>query len=224
MGQTKNLSLLFFMPSNKIIKYIQKKNLKTNKVLALLSAASVLRKESAMREILFYLKSKRTAQIKVYEILLQTYLFAGFPSALISLKIAGEYFPIKSKIINKKKINFKEIGRINCKLIYGPKYEKLIENVNKFSPELAEWLIIEGYGKVFSRKGILLKDRELSIISILAALKFEDQLFSHINGASRLKVKLNDIEDVIQNLDLLGNKNLKRFGLKVLEKFKKQKL
>lgn len=212
------------MTSTNLSGYLKNEKHETNKILALLSAASVLRNENLLREILLFLKNKNIKKIKIYETLLQTYLFAGFPSALISLKIASEYFKINSKVIKNKKQNFEKIGEINCRLIYGSKYEKLINNINKFSPDLAKWLVAEGYGKVLSRKDLSIKDRELSIISILAALKFEDQLYSHINGAFRLKVKFKDIEEVIKNLDLLGNKNLKKFGMKVFIKFKKEKL
>jgi hypothetical protein len=39
---------------------------------------------------------------------------------------------------------------------------------------------------------------------MLAALKFEDQLYSHINGAYRLKAGIEEIESVIKNLDYLA--------------------
>lgn len=56
---------------------------------------------------------------------------------------------------------------------------------------MAEWLIIEGYGKVLGRKGLSLKERELCIVSILSAMKFEEQLYSHIIGAINVKVEKN---------------------------------
>ncbi len=60
--------------------------------LSLLSASAVLRKEKELREILTYLKEHKFSRRKIYEALLQTYLFAGYPSALISLQTASEYF------------------------------------------------------------------------------------------------------------------------------------
>ena len=68
-------------------------------------------------------------------------------------------------------INILNRGIKNCKKIYGDKFDKLISNIKNFSPEMAEWLIVEGYGKVLGRKGLTLKEREVCIVSILSALK-----------------------------------------------------
>jgi alkylhydroperoxidase/carboxymuconolactone decarboxylase family protein YurZ len=119
--------------------------------------------------------------------------------------------------------HFKRKGEINCKKVYGKKYEKLVKNIKAFSPDLAEWLVLEGYGKVLSRKGLSFKERELCIVAVLASLKFEDQLYSHINGAFRARIPVAQIRRVIEDLDILGSKNLSSFGLKVLERFNKEK-
>ncbi len=185
-----------------------------------MSAASVLRKEKYLKELLYLCKKRKIKSRKVYETILQTYLFAGFPSALVSLQIVNEFFPQNNIITN----NNTELGTIKkgtqtCKKIYGGKFDKLINNIKSFSPELADWLIIEGYGKVLSRKGLTLAERELSIIAILAVQKYESQLYSHINGAYRQKVSEGEIKKVIENLELLGNTSYKKFGLRIFSKF-----
>lgn len=187
--------------------------------LPLLSAASVLGKEIYFRKLLALAKDEKINSKKIYESLLQTYLFAGFPSALISLKTFGEYF--KPNIINDKYEidNFKKRGIKNCKKVYGNKYNKLISNVHSFSPELSEWLIIEGYGKTFGRKTLSMKERELCIVSILTALKFKDQLVSHIKGALRCGNTVDDIKISLNNLKLIGENNKANWGLKILSNF-----
>lgn len=197
------------------------KNLDDIKVISLISAAGALRKEKALRALLSYSKEKKISSKKIYEALLQTYLFAGFPSALNSLKIYSELFSSPAPDLSQK--NFGKIGRISCKKIYGNKFDKLIENVSSFSPELARWLIEEGYGKTLSRTGLTLRERELCIIPILSACKFDSQLYSHISGAFRQKASLTDIEEVIKNLQLLGSSSGAGFGMKVLSEYKKQK-
>ncbi len=77
--------------------------------------------------------------------------------------------------------------------------------------------------KLLGREGLSLKERELCIVSVLTALKFEDQLYSHINGAIRVGATSNDINAVIENLSLLGKKSLVNFGKKVFNKYKKSK-
>ena len=73
---------------------------------------------------------------------------------------------------------------------------------------MAEWLVLEGYGKVLGRAGLSFKERELCIVAVLAAMKFEEQLYSHVNGAVNAGASIEEIEIVIKNLDLLGKKKL----------------
>ena len=190
-------------------------------ILPLVSAAAVLRKEKHFRNLLLEAKNRRISSKKIYEALLQNYLFAGYPSALESLKIFKEYFS-KINRNNAEDFNlyhFRKNGEQNCRKIYGDKFEKLISNINSFSPEMSNWLVLEGYGKVLSRKNLSLLEREYCIISVLTALQFEEQLYSHINGAFRLGAKEKNISEIINNLKLLGERKPAEKGLKVLERY-----
>jgi alkylhydroperoxidase/carboxymuconolactone decarboxylase family protein YurZ len=193
--------------------------------LPLICAAAALRKEEHLKYLLEESKLHGIKEKLLYESLLQNYLFTGYPSAMISLKILREYYPkIENTLHESWDLNkYKECGTKNCKKIYGKKFDKLISNVKNFSPELSEWLILEGYGKVMGRKGLSLKQRELNNVSVLTALKFEDQLYSHINGAFRTKATIGQIERVIKNLKVLGESNLSKFGMQVLKRYLKQK-
>jgi len=201
------------------------KKLEKKYLLPLICAAAVLRLDDMLEELILLAKRRRIPNTKLYEALLQNYLFAGYPSAIISLKILKQHTRYTEKIFSDDMnlYHFRKRGEKNCKAIYGNKYEKLIANVNSFSPELAEWLVLEGYGKVLGREGLSHKERELCIVSVLTALKFEDQLYSHINGALRVGSKDVEIENVIENLSILGKKNLTSFGKKVFGKYKKNK-
>ncbi len=192
-------------------------------LLAFIAVAAVLRKEAALRRFLQKAKKQNIKAEKIYETLLQTYLFAGFPSALISLSIMSEYFnPIIKTKLNRDYILLKNSGVKTCKRIYGNKYDKLIKNIANYSRELSEWLVIEGYGKVLSRRGLALKDREVINVAVLSALKFENQLYSHINGAYKNKAGIKIIENVILSLKTF-DKKLPEFGISVLQKYIKQK-
>jgi 4-carboxymuconolactone decarboxylase len=191
--------------------------------LALISAAAVLRKQKRLRELIQSAAGSKIKPVKIYEALLQTYLFAGFPSALISLKILSEVYPVEgTQKYEHDEYKLKITGEKNCRKIYGDKFEKLIYNVNSFSPELSEWLVIEGYGKVFSRKNLTLAERELLIIVVLASLKYESQLYSHLNGAYRLHLNPQLIELTLNDLKLISPTG-SRFGLKVWSIFKIKK-
>lgn len=190
-----------------------------------IAAASAINEFKMLREFILKAKSKEVPFSKMYEILLQNYLFVGYPTALSSLKILKEYYPNKKlpKVADMNLYHFQRMGEARCKKVYGNKFEKLINNINNFSPELAKWLVLEGYGKVLGRKGLSFKERELCIVAVLAAMKFDDQLYSHINGAIKAKASIKEVEIVIKNLDLLGKKNLSNFGIKVLSLFRIEK-
>lgn len=203
---------------------MMKETIPGSSILPLIAAASVIRKEKIFYKLLSSAKKRRIPAGKIYEVILQSYLFAGFPSALISLKIFNEIFPLfKSSHRKSSYSSLKQRGEITCKKIYGDKFEKLIENVKSFSPELSEWLVIEGYGKVLSRDYLNLREREMAIIAMLAVLKFKEQLYSHINGAFRLGIKLSIISGMLESLNFLGNKSFSAFGLRVLNQFLKIK-
>jgi alkylhydroperoxidase/carboxymuconolactone decarboxylase family protein YurZ len=201
----------------------QIKQLQEVELLALLSTASVLRKEKYFAEILKIMLHKKISQRKIYEALLQTYLFAGFPSALISLKKFNEVVCRGKKYDGYDLRKYSNRGIKNCRKIYGSKFDKLISNIKTFSPEMAEWLIVEGYGKVLGRKGLTLKEREVCIVSILSALKYKDQLYSHINGAIRVKVEYHFLYKIIANLQFISAKSSGTFGLNILNAYRLQK-
>lgn len=189
----------------------------TLSALALLTASAVLRKEKSLREILSLLREKKFNKDKIYEALLQTYLFAGYPSALISLSVFSEYFNNNHRLAEDWNVkDFKIRGELNCRKIYGGKYEKLINNIGLFSPDMSDWLVTEGYGKVMGRKGLSLREREVCNIAVLTALKYESQLYSHINGGHRIGLTWNEIEKVIESVSLLNKKDCVRFGKRVL--------
>jgi len=213
-----------FMSSIKIKNtYLDK--LEKEDLLPLICAAAALRKEEHLKVLLEKSKLHGIKEKPLYESLLQNYLFIGYPSAMISLKILKEYYPKLENVLQESwDLNkYRERGTKNCKKIYGRKFDKLISNVKNFSPELSDWLLLEGYGKVMGRKGLSLKQRELNNVSVLTALKFGDQLYSHINGASRTNAAQVKIERVIKNLDILGDKELSKFGMKIMKTYLQQK-
>ena len=199
--------------------------LQTYELLPLICSSAALRMDELLRIFLIEAKKRNINKILIYESLLQNYLFTGYPSALIALKILKEIYPGDNSAetedwdLNK----YRKRGVKNCKKIYGRKYSKLISNIKSFSPELSNWLVLEGYGKVLGRKNLSLKQRELNIIAVLAVQKFDEQLYSHINGAYRQKIETEKIRRVILNLKLLGEDSFSAFGMKVLKRYLKKK-
>lgn len=140
------------------------------------------------------LNSKEINMEKIYETILQCYLFCGFPATIESLKIFKKHFPdFKKSKANYDIPKLRKLGINNCKLIYKKNYKKLIENMNFCSPDLKEWMIIEGYGKVLSRNGLSLLEREFVNVSVLCTKFYENQLYAHIKGCINLGASKNDL-------------------------------
>jgi 4-carboxymuconolactone decarboxylase len=85
-------------------------------------------------------------------------------------------------------------------MVYGEMYERLRVNIRGLHPELDEWMIVEGYGKVLSRPGLDLARRELCIVAACAATKQDRQLHSHLHGALNVGVAAKTLHDAIESL------------------------
>lgn len=165
------------------------------------------------RKIKMY-KINNFAPLKIYECILQSYLFCGFPAAIESLKIFRKYF--KEFTITGIKYNipeFRQKGINNCKLIYKKNYKKLIENMSMYSPDLKKWMIIEGYGKVLGRKGLSLLEREFINVTILCTRYYENQLHSHLKGCLYLGASKEDLKYLLNKIRVYGNKHNVNKGL-----------
>jgi len=124
----------------------------------------------------------------VEEVILQSYLFAGFPRALNAARewrrISGRRAPDTDD--GEKFENaavWRAQGETTCATVYGPFYERLRHNIRQLHPALDAWMIVEGYGKVLSRPVLDLRRRELCIVAACAAARQDRQLHSHLHGA-----------------------------------------
>lgn len=126
----------------------------------------------------------------IEELLLQTYLFAGFPRALNAMRewrrLRPE--PATPSADARDADGIRADGEETCARVYGGMYERLRANVRELHPSLDAWMITEGYGKVLSRTGLDLARRELCIVSACAAAEQDRQLHSHLHGAINVGV------------------------------------
>ncbi|MGY8798666.1 MAG: carboxymuconolactone decarboxylase family protein [Longimicrobiales bacterium] len=147
-----------------------------------LSAAVASRNEGSIREAMGVAKSVAPAVIE--EVLLQSYLFLGYPLALnaIALWRSVSGAPAPKQAATDQDV-WAERGHDVCSTVYGGQYEGLKNNVRALHPDLERWMIEEGYGKVLGRPGFSLVDRELNIVALLVVLGVPRQLYSHLRGA-----------------------------------------
>jgi len=73
--------------------------------------------------------------------------------------------------------------------VYGDHYEALQARLARLHPALAEWTLVEGYGKVLGRPGPSPALRELAAVGALIELGAARQLVSHLRGARHAGVE-----------------------------------
>ena len=147
----------------------------------------------------------------VEEVVLQSYLFAGFPRALNAARewrrISGRRAPATDEgeeFGNTPR--WRADGETTCATVYGPFYERLRHNIRELHPALDAWMIVEGYGKVLSRPALDLKRRELCIVSACAMAQQDRQLHSHLHGAIHAGASPAEVAGALDAVeDLLGS-------------------
>ena len=140
--------------------------------------------------------------IWVEEVLLQTYLFAGFPRAINAMRDWRREHPVVRRdgagVVDTDA--WRDAGERTCTAVYGASYHRLRANIRNLHPLLDEWMIVEGYGKVLSRSGLDLGRRELCIVAACAAAGQDRQLHSHLHGARNAGVATDVISAAIDAL------------------------
>jgi 4-carboxymuconolactone decarboxylase len=153
----------------------------------------------------------------VEEVVLQSYLFAGFPRALNAARewrrASGRPAPDADDgedFANADR--WRTAGEATCSTVYGPFYERLRRNIRQLHPALDAWMIVEGYGKVLSRPALDLLRRELCVVCACAVARQDRQLHSHLYGALHAGASPEQVLDAIESVeDLLGPDDTRRY-------------
>lgn len=153
----------------------------------------------------------------VEEVILQSYLFAGFPRALNAArewrKVSGRPAPHSDDGERfSDAAEWASRGEATCAVVYGVFYERLRHNIRALHPALDSWMIVDGYGKVLSRPQLDLRRRELCVVAACAAAGQHRQLHSHLHGALNAGSPPIEIAAVLDVLaDLVSPSNHARY-------------
>ncbi|MGQ0640023.1 MAG: carboxymuconolactone decarboxylase family protein [Gemmatimonadaceae bacterium] len=154
------------------------------------------------------------------EVILQSYLFAGFPRTLNAMRewrrLSGREVPADTSVESWDQVSeWTRRGEQTCRAVYGSHYDKLRQNIRALHLALDEWMITEGYGKVLARGALDLLLRELCIVAACAVSGQERQLRSHLLGArnvgasaAQIEGTLDAIADLMREEDVRAAKNL----------------
>lgn len=132
------------------------------------------------------------------EVLLQSYLFLGYPVALNALALwrrrtgesASPAGPDDPALWARR-------GGDVCRAVYAEHYEALRVLMARIHPELDRWAVTEGYGKVLGRPGLELVTRELCIAAQLAGTTATRQLHSHLRGCLNVGADPSAVESML---------------------------
>ena len=116
----------------------------------------------------------------IEETILQTLLFAGFPKTIEALKVLREFFPVSQG--SKHVSDHKQAGEETSRIIYGKYHGKLKLVMDELHPDLTRWMIEDGYGRVLSRSGLTIQEREIAVLGSLMASGMIEQYRAHLRG------------------------------------------
>lgn len=175
-----------------------------------LSAVIAVGSEIEIREAMVGAAKEKVPAGWVEELLLQSYLFCGFPRGLNATRewrrASGVAAPHDDEGTHHELADrWRARGEATCEVVYGDMYEALRRNIRALHPALDSWMIVEGYGKVLSRPGLDLVRRELCIVAVCAAAGQMRQLHSHLHGAVNAGATPVQVEGTLAAIaDLVG--------------------
>ncbi len=165
--------------------------------------------------------SRRVRPVWAEEVILQSYLFAGFPRALNAMREwrrASGRLALDHSAEGGEPSVFVHRGEETCRLVYGAHYDKLRQNIRALHPALDAWMISEGYGKVLARGALDLLLRELCIVAACAVTGQERQLRSHLLGARNVGATAAQIEGTLDAIADLMSENDVRAARKLWQR------
>lgn len=152
---------------------------------------------------------RRVRPVWAEEVILQSYLFAGFPRTLNAMREWRRLSGRDAAAVEEREENiaqWRHRGEETCRAVYGTHYEKLRQNIRALHPALDTWMISEGYGKVLSRGTLDLVFRELCIVAACAVSGQERQLRSHLLGARNVGASAAEIDGTLDAIaDLMSS-------------------
>ncbi len=188
-----------------------------------LSAVQATGDWEEFRSVLELMKTLPVDPSAIYEILLQSHLFLGYPKAIEGLRRLRDTFPdflppAARPIGARESAEYDKRGRKLCGQVYGINYMKLRRAMGGISPDLDYWMVWEGYGKVLSRTGVSGATRELCTCAALVVTGDSVQLHSHMRGALNLGASHGQLAAAVEIAAAYVDERRKRAAFDLLER------
>lgn len=179
-------------------------------IIAMLAAAG--NRADALRLHLAGAIANRVTRDEIVELLIQLSVYRGFPSALNALSVAQSVLALGVQTLQvdipapanaESRSDRLERGSALLAKSSAASGDAVVRSFDDIAPDLGRMVVEHSYGEVFSRGGIDLKTRELSVCAALAAVgsaTTETPLRVHINAALNVGASREEIVETLVNL------------------------
>ncbi len=144
-------------------------------------------------------RNERLPERLFSELFLHLSLLLGFPAMLEGLTMLRT-IQMASNRRNERVVGANEAskqGRRILKRVYGNTLDQLLVNLKSLHRIVPDVIVRDVYGRIISRAGLSLREREIINVVVLSIQHLQQQLFSHIRGALRLRVSPELLRTVI---------------------------
>ncbi len=134
------------------------------------------------------------------ELFLHLSLLLGFPTMLDGLTRLHEFSSGQNKRRKKQKETEGDVrarGKRTLVRVYGKATNRLLTNLASLHELVPSVIVRDAYGRIISRRGMSLRERELVNVVVLSIQRLDRQLFSHLRGALRVGVQPRTLRDAI---------------------------
>lgn len=172
----------------------------------LLSAALAAGEEKAFALIAREAHVAGVSRRRLIEIVLQSHLFLGYPAMIEGMRLLADIpgsrpgrNSVPTSYSPQQCQKWHREGMIKIRRLYGQQFDRLVQYINSFSPQVLTWMVNDGYGRVLSRSGASFELRELSTVAALTVTGYANQLGAHVRGTLNLGVAPELVADTIAN-------------------------
>jgi 4-carboxymuconolactone decarboxylase len=139
------------------------------------------------------------------EAALQVVAYGGFPRTIEGLALLAELPTGRTagatgadERAESSATERRQAGRAVWDRIYAEQADEVLDWLGTLAPELPGWVLDDAYGRVLSRPGLSLAERELLGVAALALMGLSSPLASHVRGALRNGSNADSVGDILR--------------------------
>jgi 4-carboxymuconolactone decarboxylase len=168
--------------------------------LALLHGATCIGRFDAVAELHALADRLQIPAARQREAALQVAAYGGFPRTIEGLSLLAERAPAAAgECAPEPEAAERRVrGRVVWDRIYAEQADEVLAWLGTLAPELPGWVLDDAYGRVLSRPGLELAERELLGVAALALMGLSSPLASHVRGALRNGSNAEAVGDILR--------------------------